>query len=225
MFSQEKYDTIFENIFKINTNMNIYDPLAEIEKQLDEQLSHTKTKKQKIKISRAKVIFSTHQKTTFEKFLSVSRFVTTYILLSGMIFAVMMAAMNFNAYSARIVHWFNPEAHAEESQKIAEVIEHSSTEIAGAKNTTETLENRAIIEEKIAEKNPEMVYARHYSADNLLSNIPLQSAEKASFSVNPQENRIIIPKLGKNIPLVDVDHDANTPYEKMHEVFMEELKK
>lgn len=70
-----------------------------------------------------------------------------------------------------------------------------------------------------------MVYSRSYSADNLLSNIPLQSTEKASFTVNPQENRIIIPKLGKNIPLIDVNHDANTPYEKMHEVFMEELKK
>jgi hypothetical protein len=43
--------------------------------------------------------------------------------------------------------------------------------------------------------------------------------------VVPYENRIIIPKIGKNIPLVDVDHDIGTSYTQMHEIFMEELKK
>lgn len=136
-----------------------------------------------------------------------------------------MAAMNFNAYSARISHWINPDVYAQTTVQIDSILKNSRTEVAAATQTDNDLENRAIIEEKIAELNPEMVYSRSYSADHLLSNIPLHSAEKASFSVTPQENRIIIPKLGKNIPLVDVDHDGNAPYDEMHEVFMEELKK
>jgi sortase A len=43
--------------------------------------------------------------------------------------------------------------------------------------------------------------------------------------VTPYENRIIIPKIGKNIPLVDVHHDSDADYSVMHEIFMEELKK
>lgn len=41
----------------------------------------------------------------------------------------------------------------------------------------------------------------------------------------PYENRIIIPRIGKNIPLVDIFVDLHPNYESMHETFMEELKK
>lgn len=47
----------------------------------------------------------------------------------------------------------------------------------------------------------------------------------ASFELNPYENRIIIPRIGKNIPLVDVSIASGATFETMHEVFMEELKK
>lgn len=198
--------------------MTLHDPLLEAENTI------TKIKKTKIKISRAKVIFSTRPDTFGKKILRGTKFVTSYILLSGTIFGVLMGTVNYSAYSARISHWINPNAYAQSSEAISEIIENSTTQINGAAQMDSEIEHRAIIEEKIAAKNPEMVYSRSYGADNLLSNIPLASAEKASFAVNPQENRIIIPRLGKNIPLLDVDHDADTPFEEIHEVFMEELK-
>lgn len=192
-----------------------HDPLLEAEK--------TQTKTKKIKISREKIIFSTRQKTLRHKFFHTVKFITSYILLSGTIFSVMMGTVNYNAYSARISHWLNPNAYAQTNQEIAGIIENSRTEITANRDDGE-IENRAIIEEKIALKNPEMVYSRSYSAENLLSNIPLNSAEKATFQVNPQDNRIIIPRIGKNIPLIDVNRDADTPWDEMHKVFMEELK-
>lgn len=133
--------------------------------------------------------------------------------------------MNFHAYSERLSHWLHPDVYAAANEEITGILKNTHSEVAGANQSESDIENRVIIEEKIAEKNPEMVYSRSYSADNLLSNVPLQSAEKASFSVAPQENRILIPKLGKNIPLIDVHHDENTPLNAMHDVFMEELKK
>lgn len=205
--------------------MNLYDPLAEIEKQLDEQLSHTKTKKQKIKISRAKVIFSTHPKSISDKIFGVTKVIMTYILLSATIFGVMLGAMNIPAYSERISLWWNPNVYAESAQSIDEIISTAKTEVVKHNELKEEVEHRAIIEQKIAEKNPEMVYSRSYGAENLLSNIPLGSSEKATFDVAPQENRVIIPKLGKNIPLVDVDHDEGTPFTEMHKIFMKELQK
>lgn len=135
-----------------------------------------------------------------------------------------MGTMNFNAYAQRLQHWINPYVYAQESENIQEVISRSDAKIVTQVNEEEKLD-REVLEAKIALQNPEMVYSRHYSAENLLSNIPLQSAETASFDVAPRENRIIIPKLGKNIPLIDTDHDENTNYTQMHQVFMEELKK
>ena len=47
----------------------------------------------------------------------------------------------------------------------------------------------------------------------------------ANFTLAPYENRIVIPKIGKNIPLVNVTIDHGASFETMHEVFMEELRK
>jgi sortase (surface protein transpeptidase) len=52
-----------------------------------------------------------------------------------------------------------------------------------------------------------------------------QDVSQLSLSVNiaPYEDRIIIPKIGKNIPLVNVEHhDADTSTE-WHKIFMKEL--
>ncbi len=52
-----------------------------------------------------------------------------------------------------------------------------------------------------------------------------QDVSRVSLSVNiaPYEDRIIIPKIGKNIPLVNVEHhDADTSNE-WHKIFMKEL--
>lgn len=208
-------------IFQIKIHMNLSDPLLEVEKSILE----TPKTQTKIKISRAKTLFTTRPKTFVRQLFSSAKFFVTYIALSTTIFSVMMGAMNFNAYSARVAHWFNPDAYAHVGEKMNDILNNSHAEIAGARQTEEDIEQRAMIEEKIAAQNPEMVYSRKYASENLLSNVPLQSAEKASFSVAPQENRIVIPRLAKNIPLIDVYHDKNTPFEEMHEIFKQELTK
>lgn len=208
--------------------MNQFDPLKELEKQLDAQVEMqliAKKNIQKIKVGRAKVIFTTYQKTLSDKIFSGVKFATTYALLSATIFGVMMGAMNIPAYSERISLWLNPNVYAESARAVDGIISASNAEILAQNQKREDVESRAIIEQKIAEKNPEMVYSRSYGAENLLSNIPLGSTEKATFEVAPQENRIIIPKLGKNIPLIDVDHDEGTPFTEMHKIFMKELEK
>ncbi|MCB9806957.1 hypothetical protein H6768_03625 [Candidatus Peribacteria bacterium] len=46
-----------------------------------------------------------------------------------------------------------------------------------------------------------------------------------SLSVNiaPYEDRIIIPKIGKNIPLVNVEHHDASSSTEWHKIFMKEL--
>ena len=96
-----------------------------------------------------------------------------------------------------------------------------------AVHAAETIDSRDTLEnvtKKVALTDPDIVYARSYESDRLLSGVPT-TALSATFEVTPYENRIIIPRLGKNIPLVDVDHDVTSKYSEMNNVFMEELKK
>lgn len=177
----------------------------------------------KIKISRFKTIYSNKKKTPIQKVYFLIRLTCSYIFLSWSIFAILMFIMNFGAYSSRIDHWINPHVYADTTQAIEQVVTNSSKSITTENSNDEDLD-RETIEAKLALKNPEMVYSRSYSSDALLSNIPLESGSEATFKVSPIENRIIIPKIWKNIPLIDSNHDGNSNFTEMHKVFMEELK-
>jgi hypothetical protein len=136
--------------------------------------------------------------------------------------------LNFGAYSSRVLDWVDPARLSAIQEDLTSAISRASID-AHANDTigiTDSLDQtREIVTEKIANSDPALVYSRTYSPDQLLSHIDSQRSARATFEVVPYENRIIIPKIGKNIPLVDVDHDIGTSYTQMHEIFMEELKK
>lgn len=54
-----------------------------------------------------------------------------------------------------------------------------------------------------------------------------QDISRVSLSVNiaPYEDRIIIPKIGKNIPLVNVEHHEADTSNEWHKIFMKELER
>jgi hypothetical protein len=54
-----------------------------------------------------------------------------------------------------------------------------------------------------------------------------QDINKVSLTVNiaPYDDRIIIPKIGKNIPLVNVEHHDASSSSEWHKIFMKELEK
>lgn len=155
-----------------------------------------------------------------------AKFLVVYLLLSGTIFSILLGALNFGAYSARILDWIDPDKLMSLQEDLSSAISRSSIEVHA--DTTEQakqlLESREVITDRIADIAPALVYSRTYAPDNLLGNLSRESSS-ATFDVAPYENRIIIPRIGKNIPLVDVDHDVGVSYTQMHEIFMEELKK
>lgn len=157
------------------------------------------------------------------------KFLTVYLLLSGTIFSVLLGILNFGAYSARILDWVDPARLVALQDDLTNAIARSSIDVNASSDMTEQaknlVESREVLTERVADIAPGLVYSRTYTPDRLLSNLDNQGSARATFDVAPYENRIIIPKIGKNIPLVDVDHDAGTSYTQMHEIFMEELKK
>jgi hypothetical protein len=134
-----------------------------------------------------------------------------------------MGGLNFSAYSAMVTNWVNPDLMATRQGNIESALSNSNIAVHAA-DMGDTRDSLALVTEKVALTDPDIVYARSYDADRLLSGISSTSSD-ATFAITPYENRIIIPRLGKNIPLVDVEHDPHAKFGEMQDVFMEELKK
>lgn len=180
---------------------HLHDPLLEIEK------SHQKNR----------TIFSSLGRTL--------RFLTIYLALTGTIFTLLLSLLNYSAYSSRVMNWVNPDTLLKARDEIAGIVSASSVEVhASEESATENKEDLETVKEKILSSDPSIVYSQNYEAKNLIA--PLQADESAvTFRVTPYENRLIIPRIGKNIPLIDVSVASGASFETMHEVFMEELKK
>ncbi len=166
------------------------------------------------------------QKSTSKKphiFYRIFKFVSLYLVLTGTIFAILMGVLNFSAYSAMVTNWANPDLMMSRQGDIESALTNANVAVHAA-DMIESQDSLETITAKVALSDPDIVYARSYDADRLLSGITPTSSD-ATFSVTPYENRLIIPRLGKNIPLVDVEHDAHAKFGEMQDVFMEELKK
>lgn len=152
-------------------------------------------------------------------------FLVSYVFVTGGVFVVLLSILNYSAYSTRILNYINPEALISARDQVQNILSSSSIEVHASESElnekSDSLEN---VTEKILASNPEIVYKDSYSPEELLAGVS-EKSKKTSFSLTPYENRIIIPRIGKNIPLVDISVDVHPDYEVMHETFMEELKK
>ncbi|MBN2087759.1 sortase [Candidatus Peregrinibacteria bacterium] len=99
-----------------------------------------------------------------------------FTVVTGMIFAISFLAINFTAYKNILISAFNPEAQAQAEQ------------VLKVATGTETIEN---------------------NGSGLLPVLPDKKEVRKKFTwidfpIAPTDNRIIIPKLGKSVPLVDM---------------------
>jgi len=165
------------------------------------------------------------QKGIFSSLGNTFRFLFSYLLVTGGVFFLLLAILNYSAYSTRIFNYINPDALLAARDQVQNILSSSSIEVhASEALQTEKVESLESVTEKLLDSNPEIVYKDSYSAQELLASVS-NTTKKTSFALAPYENRIIIPRIGKNIPLVDVLVDSHPDYQVMHETFMEELKK
>lgn len=153
------------------------------------------------------------------------RFLVSYLFVSGLVFFVLLSVLNFSAYSTRIANYINPDALLAAREQVEGILSSSNIEVHASESLdAEKSESLESVTEKLLTSSPEIVYKDTYTAEELLAGVT-ESSKKTSFSITPYENRIVIPRIAKNIPLVDVTMDLHPDYEVMHETFMEELKK
>lgn len=103
------------------------------------------------------------------------------------------------------MNWVNPESLLSMRDEVSGLIGASSLQVhASEAESIEQKEDLETVKSKLENSDPSMIYNRSYDMKGVLGNIDTQS-QKATFSLTPYENRIIIPRIGKNIPLVDVE--------------------
>lgn len=141
-----------------------------------------------------------------------------FVLLTNIIFFVLLVISNWSAYSTFAGAFLSPEKLQNE-QKIIE----GNLEKVASSGEGMTDEKKLKIQ-KVLQRRLEK---SHSSTQELGVNHFDQDVPQVTLSVNvtPYEDRIVIPKIGKNIPLVNVEHHDASNSSEWHKIFMQELEK
>ena len=160
---------------------------------------------------------------------SLMRNLFSYTLLTVGVFVILQFGANFPAYSQIIINYFDPTYSERTGQEITQALQSSSIQVyADPVVETAILEEKtddlARVTEQIKAMDPKITNDTSYDPIRLSSSIDT-SKKDVTFDIVPYDNRIIIPKIGKNIPLVDVRLDSGFDFDHIENIFMEELQK
>lgn len=153
----------------------------------------------------------------FRKTLSTLGFLGRYLVTAGFIFVILMAFTNYSAYITIAKSYLNPEAMAQWEAQINKSIEVSkivlnNEEVVGIQEKMVTENNEA--ENEITEKKDirDIVWDIRSEEINL------------DIEIIPFVNRVVIPKIAKNIPLIDIEQGNVEDFDELNGIFMDELK-
>jgi len=145
-------------------------------------------------------------------------FLIKYLSTSLCIFWVLLAVSNYSAYS-NIIYSF---IYAEEMQRteVSMMQSVSASEIESRENLSD-MNTFASLEEETEEEKTEYVPSMH-SLWKLIAKTKEDSID-LGIEITPYENRIVIPKIWKNIPLVEIKQQNVSWVSELNDIFMEEL--
>lgn len=156
------------------------------------------------------------------KWIDFFKFLGKYILTSFSIFAVLMILVNFSAYYQIAQGYFNIWGQKEIQENLKTSILESTKE-ENLEETEDVKISMATEETKEdLEKNSKMSRNEQFhSMDKLLVEARNEKID-LSLEITPYENRIVIPVMGKNIPLLEASKTAES-VEELEKVFMKDL--
>ncbi|MDQ7023306.1 MAG: sortase [Candidatus Gracilibacteria bacterium] len=194
---------------KINTQKNEA-ILENIEKKSENISENIKTNiKTNIKI-----------KSNFLKqFINTSLFGIKYILTSITIFGVLLISSNFSAYSNIVESYIFEDQNKETASSLLNSVnagEIKEKDIIYKKTKSEKIE-----EFKQKTKKVEKI-KNTFSIKQIISSSEKKDID-LGINIVPYENRIVIPKIGKNIPLIDIKETTVESKNKFDNILMKEL--
>lgn len=151
------------------------------------------------------------------------QFMFYYMSISTIVFFILLGATNWNSYSTVISAYMNPKTLTDSKADIMAALDKTRV-IVYADSTIDNPikeEEKEDIKKKLAATNV-IIKEDRFSVKQLV-----QEAVKVNvhLDITPYDNRIIIPKIGKNIPLVDVRLNTGFDFDHIENIFMKELEK
>ncbi|MDD4151462.1 MAG: sortase [Candidatus Gracilibacteria bacterium] len=147
-------------------------------------------------------------KTFFSKIKEFVAFVFRYIYTSGLIFGVLIVGTNYSAYYEIAKSYINADDLKNANQNMVQSLDNTKIQ-------EEAELNSAKVDEDNENKNFHSMTKILNEANNEQINLDID--------ITPYENRIIIPKIAKNVPLLNVQNKQVTNVKELEDVFMEEL--
>jgi len=149
-------------------------------------------------------------------FISWIIFVTKYLITSALIFAVLLVTTNYSAYINIAKSYIYADELVMAQQRLVTSVEASNIKDKykeTAKEKVEEEKNEVIEKEKIETK----------LSINKMKKKQDKKEINLDIEITPYSNRVIIPKIWKNIPLVDIKN-RNIDWEnELNDIFMKEL--
>lgn len=162
------------------------------------------------------------------KFFSGCIFFMKYIATSSFIFAVLIASTNYSAYIEIARSYLNPEALEQNKQAMLTSVQDAK--IIKDIPKQDISESEEIISQDVGNEAEElnttekigMVKNKTYhTMEKLITGNP--NKFNTNIEIVPYENRVVIPKIWKNIPLIDVQNKTVENVKELENIFMTEL--
>lgn len=129
---------------------------------------------------------------------------------------------NWSAYYAVAINFIHPGTLEATNDQIQDTLNHSKITVyanEAANIVSEKKEKAEDIKKQLEAENVK-IEEDTFSMKNLL---PTEPNITAKFDIIPYENRILIPRIGKNVPLVDISVTKSFDFDHMENIFMQEL--
>jgi len=149
--------------------------------------------------------------------LSSFLFLIKYLLSSTIIFFILLLVTNYSSYINIAKSYLYIEEIEKETDWLISSINANKIDDTEEKNLSSEEEYNSAKDSKSIKKE------NKYSIKKLL-NESEKKLKNIDIEITPYSNRVVIPKLWKNIPLLDIEN-SNIKWEKeLENIFMEELK-
>lgn len=151
------------------------------------------------------------------------QFMFHYLSISTIVFIVLLMITNWNSYSAILSAYINPQTLTDSKNDIMTALDKSRVVVyADSSSYTPIKDEEKLNLMKKLEENDVDIKDDRFSVKQMIHE---ESKISINLDITPYDNRIIIPKIGKNIPLVDVRLSSGFDFDHMENIFMQELEK
>ena len=158
------------------------------------------------------------EKTPARKIFGTIKFLMQYSFTSIIIFAVLMIWVNHQAYFTLLNAYINAEQMEQNRQSMIESVSAAAS-VVRSERGEENIDLSFITRQTEAR---ELSLEDRHSPSRLLAKASREDIN-LDISITPYEDRVVIPKIGKNIPLVEVSNRHAESVSDLHNIFMEEL--